>query len=610
VLAETITADAITGEQSDLFDIAAQAGNRLRESLDPALSLAPEQEAPRFQGSTNQVALQFYSEGRARSYDFDFEGARDFLKRAVAADPQFALAHSALSDAWSKLGYEAEARNEAKLALKYSRGLPPETALAIQGQNQEALNDWSGAVTTYRTLFNLYPDNLMYGLRLASEQFHLNPLDAEPTLAMLRRLPWPAGNDPRIDLLDASVMIYHDLPKARAAAERAVAKASALGATLMLARGYGILCQQGFSSSESIDKSIEECTLARNSYTSAGDRNNAARTLNDLAVLYYQHGDLDKAEKMWREAIDVFRAVGDTEGLAASSNNVGDILLTRGNLTEARKLMEQAIAGYQLVGDRSGVALAEADLGLIALQRADLSEAQAHYGRALAIGSQMNDKSSSAFGLAGLGEVEMDRGRLPEAREKYEAALKLRREIGEKGTVLQTRVALARLAIEEGKAAEAEGEATVCAEELDKAEMRDDELEAGLVLARALLEQKKFALAKSELAKLRPLNEKTEHRDLSLRFSLELGEIFFAEHDLRSARTLLEVTEKTASSSGSAGISWEAQTELAEVQRASGETVSAVRQLRSLESRERIAGLMLLAKRTQMAETNPFKAHE
>ena len=34
-LGETITADAITGEQSDLFDIAAQAGNRLRESLDP-----------------------------------------------------------------------------------------------------------------------------------------------------------------------------------------------------------------------------------------------------------------------------------------------------------------------------------------------------------------------------------------------------------------------------------------------------------------------------------------------------------------------------------------------------------------------------------------------
>src|ERR1039458_8849577 len=88
-----------------------------------------------------------------------------------------------------------------------------------------------------------------------------------------------------------------------------------------------------------------------------------ARPLNDFAALYYQHGDLDKAEKMWREAIVVFRDVGDTQGLAASSNNVGDVLMTRGKLAEARKLLEQAIAGYELVGDRSGVALAKVDLG-------------------------------------------------------------------------------------------------------------------------------------------------------------------------------------------------------------------------------------------------------
>jgi DNA-binding winged helix-turn-helix (wHTH) protein/tetratricopeptide (TPR) repeat protein len=609
-LGETITADAITGEQSDLFDIAAQAGSRLRESLDPALSLAPGRDAPRFQGSTNQVALQFFSEGRARSYDFDFVGARDFLKRAVAADPEFALAHSALSEAWSKLGYENEARDEAKVALRCARGLAPETALAIQGEYRETLSDWAGAAAAYRTLRNLFPDNLTYGLRLASAQLHLNPADAASTLGSLRKLPSPVGDDPRIDLMDASVMIYYDLPKARAAAKRAISKASAQGATLMVARGYGVLCQQGSSGSQSIDQSISECMLARNSYLSAGDRNNAARTLNDLAFLLYQHGDLDKAEEMWRQAIDVFRAVGDTEGLAASSNNVGDVLLTRGKLTEARKLLEQAIAGYQLVGDRSGIALVKADLGSIALQKAELSEAQANYEKAFAIGSEIGDKSASAFGLAGLGEVAMNGDRLREAREKFEAALRLRKEIGEKETVLQTRVALARLAIEEGNAADAEREANVCRDELDKAEMRDDELEAGLVLTRALLEQSKTVEAKSEMAKLRPLNEKTENRDLSLRFSLELGEILFAEHDLRSARTLLEVTEKAAQSSGSAGVSWEAQMALAEVQRASGDASGAASQLRSLELRERKAGLVLLAKKTHEVQMNPFNEHK
>src|ERR1017187_3103597 len=228
-LGETIAEDAITGEESDLFNIASQAGDRLRESLDPVLSLAPETGAPHFSGSTNQIALQFYSEGRARSYDFDFVGARDFLKRAVTADPGFALAHSALSDAWSKLGYETEARYEAKLALQDMRGLPPEIGLEIQGRYQESANDWPSAASTYRTLFNLFPDNLNYGLRLASEQLHLNPVDAEHTLTTLRKLPSSLGDDPRIDLMEASVMIFQGIPKARDAAERAIAKASALG---------------------------------------------------------------------------------------------------------------------------------------------------------------------------------------------------------------------------------------------------------------------------------------------------------------------------------------------------------------------------------------------
>jgi len=98
-LGETIFEDAITGNENDLFDLASQAGSRLRESLNPSLSLAPATDTPRFSGSSNQLALQFYSEGRARLYEFDFVGARDLLKRAVTADPDFALAHSALSSA-------------------------------------------------------------------------------------------------------------------------------------------------------------------------------------------------------------------------------------------------------------------------------------------------------------------------------------------------------------------------------------------------------------------------------------------------------------------------------------------------------------------------------
>jgi eukaryotic-like serine/threonine-protein kinase len=601
-LGETIAENAITGEESDLFDIALQAGNRLRENLDPALSLAPERGDQRLPGSTNQLALQFYSEGRGRILDFDFVGARDFLKRSVDADPHFALAHSALSEAWSKLGYDSEARSEAKVALQEAKGLPPETELAIQGQYQESVPDWESAAATYRTLFNLYPDNLNYGLRLAGAQLRLSPSDAEQTLSSLRKLPAPVGVDPRIDLMEASVMIYLDLPKARAAAERAIAKASAQGDTLIGAYGYGILCQQNTSLAQSMEQSVTECTLARNRYMAAGDQNNAARTLNDFAVLYYQHGDVDRAEKMWKDAIDVFRELGDEEGLASSSNNIGDVLLTRGKLPEARKLLLQAIAGYTAVGDRSGVALAKVDLGQIAMYQAELSDAQLNYEQALAIAMQAGDKSATAYALTGLGEVLMERDQLPAARAKYEAGLKLRDEIGEKETILQSRVALARLDIEEGRAADAERGGRACIEEFRKLRTLDDEIEARLVLTDALLAQSKTDDAKTEVAELRSLEGKTENRSLSLRFSLQQAEILLAEHDMHSSHTLVEMASKTAGSSGYAEIMQEAQRISAAIQSESGDQAGATKKLSLLEMRERNAGLLLLAKKTNAVQ--------
>jgi DNA-binding winged helix-turn-helix (wHTH) protein/tetratricopeptide (TPR) repeat protein len=495
-LGETIFENSITGDEKDLFDLAAQAGSRLREGLDPALSLAPATDSSKVEGSTNQLALQFYSEGLARVYEFDFVGARDLLKRAVTADPDFAAAHSALSGAFGSLGYEAQEREEAKRALQHTRDLPQETALAIQGQYQESINDWPKAVLTYQKLFQLFPDNLRYGLRLARVQLNINSADAEHTLTTLRMLPPPVGDDPRIDLMEASVLVGQDLPKARAAAQRAIAKASAQHATLMVARGYGILCQQDSSLGVSQDQFVSECNLARNSYISAGDQNNAARALNDFAGLYFVRGDSLKAQAMWQEAIEVFRKVGDTEGLAATSNNLGDVLQKAGRLAAASTLLKQAIANYRLVGDRSGVALALVDLGEIALQKADLPEARKDYEQAVAAGTQAGDKSASAYGFAGLGDVFLQQDQLAVARKQYEIAIKLREEIGEKQSILQTRTALARLAIEEGHAADGEGDARQCISELHQLQFADDELEAGLVLVSALLTQSKNADSK------------------------------------------------------------------------------------------------------------------
>src|SRR4029077_266985 len=104
------------------------------------------------------------------------------------------------------------------------------------------IQDRTRAIDAYRQLCAQFPDNLDYGLRLADEQRWVNPEDALHTLEVLRHLPPPAGDDPRIDYIEARAWINKDLVKARAAARRAIKKGTAQGSRLLVARAYGVLC--------------------------------------------------------------------------------------------------------------------------------------------------------------------------------------------------------------------------------------------------------------------------------------------------------------------------------------------------------------------------------
>lgn len=202
-LGETLKEQAFTGDEDNLFDLASRAGVQLREELSPESTPTRVMDDTRASVPSNQLALLLYSEGRARLYAFDFIGARNFLERATAADPDYPLAHAALSEAWSRLGYTAEAQTEAKLALNGSHALSHEEALLVRGQYQETMSDWDGAADSYNSLFVTFPDSVDNGLRLASVQRKTDQAAALRTLAALRKLPSSNGGDPRIDLMEA-----------------------------------------------------------------------------------------------------------------------------------------------------------------------------------------------------------------------------------------------------------------------------------------------------------------------------------------------------------------------------------------------------------------------
>src|SRR5262249_54473371 len=116
--------------------------------------------------------------------------------------------------------------------------LAREERLSIEARYHEFTHDWPRAVEIYGSLWNFFPDNLDYGLRLAGSQISAGQAkEALETLEALRKLPAPVGQDARIDLAEArAASALGDFKRSQSAAAAAVAKGRSQGAGLVVAQ--------------------------------------------------------------------------------------------------------------------------------------------------------------------------------------------------------------------------------------------------------------------------------------------------------------------------------------------------------------------------------------
>ena len=592
---ETIVEQAFTGSEQDIFELATQAGGLLRESLGMS-AVSPEASSQLLAAlPSNQQAVRFYTEGRAKLWGFDAVGARDLLTKAVAADPNYPLAHSALSEAWSGSGYSAKARAEAERALALSEHLPAEDRLVIEGQYRVILQDRPKAIEIYRKLFALFPDSLDYGLRLADQQRWVSPDDAQHTLDALRHLRAPTGDDPRIDLLEARVWMNKDLARSTAAAKRGLEKGTALGSHVLVARAYGILCQSAVATGSTAE-SIQNCENATHSYGAAGDRNSQARTLSDFAGLYFELGEIERAKAIFIEANKVFHEVGDQEAIGTATGNLGAISLQQGNLTEAKKYFDDSMSPTQAVGDKDGVALLLVNLASLYRYQGNLEAALTTYEQAKATANEIDDKNALGYVLAGTGDVLMDRGDLAGARKSYEEALELRRKAGEKQFAAEAEIALAQLSIEEGHPADAEAVLRKCKAQFSQEQQSDDELTASAMLTQALLAEGKRADASNEIAASAPLAAKNQNLFVRLQFDLAGARMKLASDHPESSRQPVEQILRQARSHGFVGVAFDAQLVRADMERKTGNSIAAHADRIALEKAARAQGFGLIAR--------------
>jgi DNA-binding winged helix-turn-helix (wHTH) protein/TolB-like protein len=241
-LQDTATGESLatvteTGNEGDLFKLVASAGDRLRVDLGLAATPSSEPGGVAVSLPEDREAARLYAEGLARLRRFDPLGARPLFEGSIRIEPGFGPAHEALSQAWSVLGYDENARTEAERSFHLTSGSPPAIRASAEARLAETEKNWAKAESLDASILRSHPDDLEAALRLAEAQIAGGRArQALETLSNLGALREPARDDPRIDLARADA--FEALSNWRdelSAAESAAAKTRRNGSTLLLA---------------------------------------------------------------------------------------------------------------------------------------------------------------------------------------------------------------------------------------------------------------------------------------------------------------------------------------------------------------------------------------
>ena len=630
------------GTTQDLFSLVSHVGAQLRNRLGIEQVEDTQEAGVLAAVPLDPQAARFYSLGVSKLRQFDALAAKDLLEQAAKIDPKFSLVHTMLARAWAQLGYEQKRREEAKLALDLGADLPRAQRMLVEGEYYESLGDQERAASVYHALFELFPDNIDYGLRLATvESLAGHSSQAMEVVHRLRSLPRPSSEDPRIDLVESRAMADNK-PAALALVRSAMRKAAERKQTLIYASARREECMH-LAYGDQPSQAIPSCEEAYNTFLAAGNRLGAADSirlmgdeigsegryqdaiatyqralnlisgtgehektgaiLNNMAINFANEGQLDEAEKLYREAKAHFEAAGDKANTSTAMVNIADIAYSRGNLAAAARLYQDTLDFV--------ATLDQSDPGYVLYRLADLRLTQGDIRDAHRLAQQAIDSIRPTQGsyqylsmaMLELGEVLEAEGDLAGSRSQLEQALATQQKMGSQQLAAETQVALAGLAVEERHPESAEPLLRAAIADFEREKSDPDASSAYTLLSRALRLEGKIDEARQAAQRGAELARTSSDPSLKLPAEIEQARLEATgtgTSQAASARKRLNSVSSAAHRLGYYNLEVQARLVLGELDLQSNPAV-ARRQLSALAAETRSHGLELLARNAESA---------
>ncbi len=173
-----------------------------------------------------------------------------------------------------------------------------------------------------------------------------------------------------------------------------------------------------------------EYQMALTMNESVGNKINATRALNNLAVLEKERGNLKGAETRYLGALQTVQGYGDKWVEAIITNNLGDLALAQeGGLDRAESFFRKAQALREANGDQNGLIYTLMGLGSVAQARGDLDRAEGLVRQYLDLARRTSLRPMEALALYNLGELNRTALRFEASRGFYRQSLSLHQEL-------------------------------------------------------------------------------------------------------------------------------------------------------------------------------------
>jgi DNA-binding winged helix-turn-helix (wHTH) protein/tetratricopeptide (TPR) repeat protein len=637
VTGDTVASVAVVGSKSDLFDLASQAGEQLRAKLGIAAATSTEAAEVKFALPSNPEAARFYADGLSKLRLYDDATARDLLLRVIRLQPEYSPAYSALATVLSDLGYDVDAKSAARKAMDLAGTLPQRARLQTEARYHEMNQDWTRAVEIYSRLQRSYPDNLDYGLDLATAQLNMgSSAEAAATIGTLRKLPLPQRDDPRIDLTEAGIAgELADYKREQTLARNAAGKSEIAGARLLLARAKLIDGSASFFLGN-LSNAVDADAVAQRMFAESGDLDRSAVASMNIGGVLATQGDITGAKHSIEQALNVFRKQGDQPRLAAALSNLGemdeidgdlpraenhfresvaictklnrvnerdvvmknlaDSLQHQGEFREAKNILEPLLERARTRGNKSVLGTTMQALGSIAETQGDMATAVRMYQDAVARLNETGAKTDYTAAERSLGKAFLKKGDFASAKQSLSDALSVDRETGARTDTALDEVALAELSLAQAGPVDM-GALRAVIDQFRLQKITDGEIAAELVSARENLQQGETTEAANALRQTSLLSAKSYDPTVHFDVALATAQVRTAQHHFEEAMRVLRPALQKAVVVGCLRCQLEARLELGEIEVQAGNAEPGRNQLRKLADEARTMGFRLIAER-------------